>query len=171
MIAVPDSSSNRFGRTPEDRDSELIPKPKPPPWYLPYLDERVPPYIERDRETDRFSKSKKKMKIRCDGCGKTISYHTKTLPLLGNFVYHRLAVFGSSIPGALPERVTGIDMRHWWELKRFPATYLCLDCFAKRREERGEPKLSDWNLKRLEGMFDEDKIQRMEMLKRKQLKS
>ena len=100
---------------------------------------------------------------------KQSSIRIRCVLFLGKFLHHRL--LRDTVPGAWPERVSGIVMRHWWELKRFPATYLCLDCFAKRREERGEPKLSDWNLKRLEGMFDEDKIQRMEMLKRKQLKS
>ena len=36
--------------------------------------EYVPLYIEPDRETDRFSKDKRKMKIRCDGCGKTVKF-------------------------------------------------------------------------------------------------
>jgi len=57
---------------------------------------------------------------------------------------------------------SGLQMKHFWNERRFDATYWCLACWKNDREKKGLRRLRDFDLMVELGMIDKRKSDRRE---------
>ena len=89
------------------------------------------------------------MKLKCDSCGERVGWNDKMAKVKGMYV-NRSMVIGKS----------GLQLKHFWNERRFDATYWCLACWKKDREKKGLPRLHDFGLMVELGMIAEKKADR-----------
>ena len=91
------------------------------------------------------------MKLKCDSCGERVEWNDKMCKVKGMYV-NRSMVIGKS----------GLQMKHFWNERRFDATYWCLSCWKKDREKKDLPRLRDFDLMVELGMIAQTKADRRE---------
>ena len=57
---------------------------------------------------------------------------------------------------------SGLQMKHFWNERRFDATYWCLACWKKDRKKKGLPWLCNFDLMVELGMIQQAKADRRE---------